>query len=332
MSLLLTPHLAIPLMARCNKKPVAITAGDPAGIGADLCVDICNGNIAAPLVFIGDADVLAARAKMLGAPFAAAEYAAGAPRRRAVLHCPAAAPVKCGKLSPDNAAHVLAQLRRAAEGCLAGEFSAMVSAPVNKSIICAAGFDFYGQTEYLANCAKAESSVMLLAAPKMRVALATRHVPLAKVAAAVSEGGLLKTLQILDGGLRRHFTGGKTPHIAVAGLNPHAGEGGYLGGEEDNIIRPAIARAAALGINATGPFSADSMFCFTKADCFLAMYHDQGLPVIKYADFNRAVNITLGLPFLRASPDHGTAAELAGGGVFSPLSMRAAVRFAARAK
>lgn len=318
-------------MAESNKKPVAVTVGDPAGIGADLCVNIWNGNIAAPLVFIGDADVLAARARMLGAPFLAADYDSAKPRRRAVLHCPATAPVRCGKLSPDNAPHVLAQLRRAAAGCLAGEFSAMAGGPVSKSVICAAGFDFRGQTEYIAECARAKHPVMLLAGKKMRVALATRHLPLSQAAAAVSEDGLVKTLQILDAGLRRYFTGGRAPQIAVAGLNPHAGEGGFLGDEEENIIRPALARAAALGIAAAGPFSADGMFRFVKADCFLAMYHDQGLPVIKYADFERTINITLGLPFLRAAPDHGTAAELAGGGAFSPLSMRAAVRFAVRA-
>ena len=314
-----------------NKKPVAITAGDPGGIGADLCVRIWNSKIAAPLVFIGDAGVLAERARMLGEPFAAAEYDFKTPKRRAVLHCPAAAPVRCGILSPDNAPHVLAQLRRAAQGCMAGEFSAAVTAPVSKSAVCAAGINFCGQTEYIAECAGAKHPVMLLAGKKMRVALATRHVPLPQVAAAITEDGLFKTLQTLDAGLRRYFTGGRTPRIAVAGLNPHAGESGYLGDEEEKIIRPAVKRAAAAGIAAEGPFSADGMFRFIKADCFLAMFHDQGLPVIKYADFERTVNITLGLPFLRASPDHGTAAELAGGGKFSPLSMQAAVRFAAGA-
>lgn len=312
-------------------KPVAVTVGDPAGIGADLCADICRGNIAAPVVLIGDAEVLAARAKMLGMPFVAEEYTPGVIRRRAVLHCPAGAPVECGTLSPAHAPHILAQLRRAAEGCMSGEFSAMVSGPVNKSMICAAGFDFCGQTEYLAAVAKTPAPVMLLASPKMRVALATRHLPLGEVAAALNEEELLQTMQTLDAGLRRYFTGGRAPRIAVAGLNPHAGEGGYLGAEEQNIIAPAVARAVALGIDAAGPFSADGMFCFTEADCFLAMYHDQGLPVIKYADFDRTINITLGLPFLRVSPDHGTAAALAGGGAFSPQSMRAAVRFAARA-
>ncbi|MGI9306023.1 MAG: 4-hydroxythreonine-4-phosphate dehydrogenase PdxA [Gammaproteobacteria bacterium] len=319
-------------MSGDGKKTVAITAGDPAGIGADLCLDICAGDYSAPLVFIGDKNALAARARMRGVSFAAEEYRAEAACRRAVLHCPAPAPVVCGALSPDNAAHVLAQLRRGAEGCLSGEFSALVTAPVNKDIICAAGFDFAGQTEYLAACAKTPHPVMLLASPKMRVALAVRHLPLAQTAAALNEDDLTLTLKTLDAGLRRYFTDGRAPRIAVAGLNPHAGEGGRLGREETEIIRPALARAVRAGVLAEGPFSADSMFHFVRADCFLAMYHDQGLPVIKYADFDNTVNITLGLPFFRASPAHGTAAALAGTGDFSPDSMRAAVRLAMDAK
>ncbi|MGI9296451.1 MAG: 4-hydroxythreonine-4-phosphate dehydrogenase PdxA [Gammaproteobacteria bacterium] len=315
-------------------KTAVVTAGDPAGIGPDLCLDILfsafRGGESASLVIVGDRDVLAARAKMRGQNFTASDYD-GRAGRRTVLHCPATATVECGKLSPENAGHVLEQLRIAAEGCLSGRFSAIITAPVNKRTICAAGFDFCGQTEHIAALAAAPHPVMLLAGETMRVALATRHLPLSRVAARINSEDLLRTLRILDGGLRKYFVAGKKPRIAIAGLNPHAGEGGILGDEEAREICPAIARAAELGIDAAGPFSADSMFRFTAADCYLAMYHDQGLPVIKYAEFDAAVNCTLGLPFMRTSPDHGTAAELAGGGAFSPHSMRAAVRLAVRA-
>lgn len=309
-------------------KPAIITTGDPAGIGPDLCLDILlSGSDFAPLVVVGDKNVLAARAKMRGLPFAVADYD-GRTAAKTLLHCPATAAVECGKLSPDNAGHVLEQLKIAAAGCLSGRFCAMITAPVNKQIIRAAGFDFCGQTEYIAAHVAAPHPVMLLAGEKMRVALATRHLPLSQVATHLNSEDLLRTLQILDGGLRQYFTAGKTPHIAVAGLNPHAGEGGILGDEEARVICPAIARAGECGIDVAGPFSADSMFRFTAADCYLAMYHDQGLPVIKYAEFDSAVNCTLGLPFMRTSPDHGTAATLAGSDNFSPLSMRAAVRLA----
>ena len=310
--------------------PIVITVGDPAGIGPDLCLDILRGDISASLVVVGDRNVLAARAQMRGLPFAADDYD-GRPARRAVLHCPVAAAAECGKLSPQNAAHVLAQLKIAAEGCADGRFAAMTTAPASKSIIRAAGFDFCGQTEHIAALAAAPHPVMMLAGETMRVALATRHLPLSQAAAHINAADLLLTLQTLDGGLRKYFTAGAAPRIAVAGLNPHAGEDGTLGDEEAREICPALARAAECGIDAAGPFSADSMFKFVAADCYLAMYHDQGLPVIKYAEFDSAVNCTLGLPFMRTSPDHGTAASLAGKGAFSPLSMRAAVRLAARA-
>lgn len=326
-------------------KPTVITAGDPAGIGPDLCLDILLADFGdeagvhpnarpntRPIVIVGDRDVLSQRAKMRGLDFSAPDYD-GRAARRAVLHCPAAAAkVECGKLSPENAAHVLAQLQIAAEGCISGRFSAMCTAPVSKQTICAAGFDFRGQTEHIAALAAAPHPVMLLAGEKMRVALATRHLPLSQVSENINAEDLFRTLQVLDGGLRKYFIReNKTPRIAVAGLNPHAGEGGILGDEEARAIRPAIVRAAESGIDAAGPFSADSIFRFTAADCYLAMYHDQGLPVIKYAEFDSAVNCTLGLPFMRTSPDHGTAAELAGRGDFSPQSMRAAVRLALRA-
>ena len=318
-----------------SPKPAIITSGDPAGIGPDLCADILSsdGGEFAPIVVVGDRNILESRAKMRGIHFTAEEYDENSGHEsvhpKAILHCPAGA-AECGKLSPDNAAHVLEQLRIAAAGCLSGRFSAMITAPVNTQIICAAGFAFCGQTEYIADLAAASHPVMLLAGEKMRVALATRHLPLAEVATHLQTDDLLQTLRVLDADLRKHFTAQKPPRIALTGLNPHAGEGGILGDEESRIISPAIVRAKESGLDVYGPFSADSMFRFVAADCYVAMYHDQGLPVIKYAEFESAVNCTLGLPFMRTSPDHGTAAELAGRGAFSPHSMRAAVRLALR--
>ena len=309
-------------------KPLILTVGDPAGIGPDLCLDILRGSFSVPLVAVGDREVLAVRAAMRGDSFSADDYVPGAVRQTAILHCPADA-VECGKLSPHNAAHVLAQLRIATKGCADGVFSAMITGPVSKQTICAAGFDFCGQTEYIAALAGAEHPVMLLAGEKMRVALATRHLPLSEMIAQIRSENILTTLRVLSAGLRRYFTNGKNPRIAVAGLNPHAGEGGTMGDEEIREIAPAIAQAMREGIDAAGPFPADTMFRTVAADCYLAMYHDQGLPVIKYAD--SAVNCTLGLPFIRTSPDHGTAAELAGGNAISFASMRAAVNLAMRA-
>lgn len=311
-------------MAMTNKTTV-ITAGDPAGIGPDLCLDILNGD-GPPLTVIGDRDVLAERAELCGVPFAAAEYDETGAGHRSVWHCPAGK-VECGKLSADNAPHVLEQLNIAVQGCLSGKFNALITAPVSKQTICQSGLEFKGQTEYIAERANVAHPVMLLAGGKLKVALATRHLPLSQVAGALSANAIFQTLQTLNAGLQKHFKL-NAPVIAVAGLNPHAGEGGFLGSEEAQIISPAIAQAVQAGIRASGPFAADSMFATENADCYLAMYHDQGLPVIKYAEFEHAVNATLGLPFLRTSPDHGTAQSLAGTGKASPNSMRAAARLA----
>ena len=313
-----------------TESPIIITTGDPAGVGPDLCLDVLLGDCPRAVVVAGDRDVLARRAEMLKVPFNIADYDGGV-HHRAVLHCAAAKTEVCGQPSSDNAAHVLAQLDAAIDGCLQGRFLAMTTGPVNKQIINEAGFEFCGQTEYVAARVSAPHPVMLLAGQQMRVALATRHVPLSKVPAALSVDDLSMTLRVLDSGLRQYFTNGRAPYVAVAGLNPHAGEDGAFGDEEARIIRPAIERAIHDGVNVEGPFAADSMFKFVRADCYLAMYHDQGLPVIKYADFDNTVNATLGLPFLRTSPDHGTAADLAGKGVVSPHSMRAAVQLAATA-
>lgn len=264
----------------------------------------------AELVVIGDRTILA-----------------GAPR---VEHVPLARPAIPGKLDPANAGYVLAVLDRAIQGCVQGEFAAMVTAPVQKSVINDAGIPFTGHTEYLAEHAGAEHVVMLLVGGGLRVALATTHLPLAAVPGAVSTAGLAATLRVLDADLRRRFRIAR-PRILVAGLNPHSGESGHLGHEDREIIAPAIAAACAEGIGASGPIPADTLFVperLKNADAVLAMYHDQGLPVLKYASFGRGVNVTLGLPFVRTSVDHGTALDIAGTGRADAGSLREALELA----
>ena len=344
-------------------KPLVITLGEPGGVGAELCLHLLADDDLPPLVVLGDGDLLKARAAqfgMLHAVAGAADYermagdagdvphAPHAPHaRHAVWHLPAAQAVAAGEVSPANAGYVLAQLRQAAAGCLDGRFSAMVTAPISKAAILAAGEDFIGQTEFLAACAGTTAAaptvhpVMLLAAPgtesPLRVALATTHLPLREVADAISEASLLSTLTVLHEALPRYFPTAAPPRIKVCGLNPHSGEGGRLGDEEQRVILPAVRAAQARGMDVRGPFSADTllaMACAPRAagaDCILAMYHDQGLPVAKARDFARTINITLGLPFLRTSPDHGVAQDIAAAGGASPVSMLAAARFAARA-
>ena len=255
------------------------------------------------------------------------ELLAGAPR---VEHVPLGRPVTPGKLDSANARYVLALLDRAIRGCLAGEFAAMVTAPVQKSVINDAGIAFTGHTEYLAERANAEHVVMMLVGGGLRVALATTHLPLAEVPRAITAASLGRTLRVLDADLKRRFRIG-APRILVAGLNPHSGESGHLGREDSEVIAPAIAAARAAGIDASGPIPADTLFVPERlkgADAVLAMYHDQGLPVLKYASFGRGVNITLGLPFIRTSVDHGTALDLAGSGRADPGSLREALELA----
>jgi 4-hydroxythreonine-4-phosphate dehydrogenase len=247
-----------------------------------------------------------------------------------VEHIPVQHRVIPGKLDPANAGYVLRILDRAVRGCLEGEFDAMVTAPVQKSVINDAGVAFSGHTEYLAQRAGAAQVVMMLVGGGLRVALATTHLPLSAVPAAITRDGLLRTLVVLNEDLKTRFKIAR-PRILVAGLNPHSGEAGHLGREELEVIAPAIAAAAARGIDAAGPIPADTLFVPQRlegADCALAMYHDQGLPVLKYASFGRGVNVTLGLPFVRTSVDHGTALDLAGSGRADPGSMIEALKLA----
>jgi len=313
-----------------NPSLVAVTAGEPAGIGPDLCALLAGSRFAGRLVYLGDRGVLAERARLRGAAFDLPEYSRERPTDASLIHIPVASAVRPGRLDAANARHVLALLERALEGCTAGEFGAMVTAPVQKSTINEAGIAFTGHTEYLAARTGTPKVVMMLVGGTLRVALATTHIPLAAVPGAITRADLEATLGVVDRDLRLRF-GIARPRILVAGLNPHAGEGGHLGREEIERIAPAIAAAARAGIDARGPYPADTLFtarALEGADCVLAMYHDQGLPVLKHAAFGAAVNVTLGLPIVRTSVDHGTALELAGGGAIDSGSLRAAIALA----
>ncbi len=303
---------------------IAVTAGEPAGIGPDLCALLAEKNFADKLVVLGDADVIAARASAHGADIS----------RLAIEHIPATAPVKAGKLDVANAPHVLQLLDRAIAGCLSGEFAAMVTAPVQKSVISDAGVPFTGHTEYLAEKTGAPFVVMMLVGgvnPPLRVALATIHMPLKDVPAAITQDRLTQTLRVLHHDLCEKF-GMAQPRILVAGLNPHAGESGHLGREEIEVIAPVIRALQNEGMALEGPLPADTLFTpkfLDRADAVLAMYHDQGLPVLKHKSFGQGVNVTLGLPIIRTSVDHGTALDLAGKpGAIEVGSMRAAVALA----
>src|ERR1700736_676186 len=315
--------------------PIAVTMGEPAGIGPDLCV-----RLAARLICIGDIELLRDRARRLRAGVRIVPYIRGrdaAPGSFEVAHFPLATPAVPGHLNPSNAKAVLATLDAALTGCLAGEFSAMVTAPVQKSVINDAGFAFSGHTEFLAERTGATVVMMLVGATAtgpLRVALATTHVPLSAVAAAITGALLTRTVRIVADELSAKFRIAK-PRIAVCGLNPHAGEGGYLGREEIEIIAPTLKALRAQGIDVAGPLPADTVFVPAKAsefDCVIAMYHDQGLPVLKHASFGHGVNVTLGLPIVRTSVDHGTALDLAADGAGArsadPGSLFAAVGLA----
>jgi 4-hydroxythreonine-4-phosphate dehydrogenase len=317
---------------------IVVTTGEPAGIGPDLALASALSDWPTELVFAGDPGLLAARAARLGLPLVPSEWSADAapvPHRAGtlpVLSARLGAAATPGRPDPANARYVLALLDAAAEGCMAGRFAAMVTAPVQKSSINDAGIPFQGHTEYLAAKAGGAHPVMLLVAGQLRVALATTHLPLAAVPRAITSAGLERTLLVLDRGLRESL-GIAAPRIVVCGLNPHAGEGGHLGREEIEVIRPTVESLAARGVGVTGPVPADTAFtpaALERADAVLAMYHDQGLPVIKHAGFGHAVNVTLGLPFHRASVDHGTALDLAGTGRADPGSLFAAIRLAGR--
>ena len=310
---------------------VALTAGEPAGIGPDLCAVLAGEKFPGRIVILGDARVLGerARARRLAFDLPAFSSRAKAPAV-SILSIPAAAPVQAGRLDKANAPHVLALLDRAIDGCVSGEFDAMVTAPLQKSVINDAGVPFSGHTEYLAQRTQTEHVVMMLVGGGLRVALATTHLPLADVPRAITRESLTSTLRVLDGDLRRRF-GITRPRILVAGLNPHAGESGHLGREEIEVITPVVQALAAEGMAVSGPFPADTLFTpamLAGADATLAMFHDQGLPVLKNVSFGKGVNVTLGLPIIRTSVDHGTALDRAATGEVDAGSLREAIALA----
>ena len=317
---------------------IAVTSGEPGGIGPELCLRLQARRFQARIVVLADRALLEQRARLLGGRVDLVDYrpqtATGAGVE--LLHCPLAVPAMPGALDPANAPYVLALLDRALAGCRTGEFAAMVTAPVHKGIINQAGIPFSGHTEYLAAKTATPRVVMMLAGDTpqgpLRVALATTHLPLRAVADAIDATMLEETLRIVHADMRRKY-GITSPRILVAGLNPHAGEDGYLGREEIDTMEPVLARLRAEGMQLTGPLPADTMFTppiLTQGDCVLAMYHDQGLTALKYATFGNGINVTLGLPVIRTSVDHGTALAIAGKGTADPGSLFAAVNEAIR--
>lgn len=315
-------------------KPLLVSSGEPAGIGPDLCLALVECEY--PVVILCDKSLLARRAEQLGLSVILEDYDINKPpsmlpNHLTVLSIPCATSVIPGVLNPDNAMHVLEMLALATDRCISGEFSALITAPLNKAVINRAGYAFTGHTEWLAERCKAKTVVMMLASSSMKVALVTTHLPLKQVARAITVKLIINVITQLHASLRQDF-GLQQPKIYVAGLNPHAGEAGYLGREEIDVIMPALSGLKQHGIDAQGPMPADTMFTPKNAkhcDAFVAMYHDQGLPVLKYAGFGHAVNVTLGLPIIRTSVDHGTALTLAGTGLAEAGSLLAAVEMAA---
>ena len=318
---------------------IAVTSGEPAGIGPELCLQLAGWPGPGRPVVLGDRELLRQRAALLGQSIVLRDYSPALPRADGtldILHLPIRVPSSAGELTAGNASYVLDLLDRALAGCRSGEFAAMATAPVHKGVINEAGVAFTGHTEYLAENTGTPLVVMMLAGdtPRgpLRVALATTHLPLRQVPAAITADLLERTLRILHADLRSKYGIGE-PRILVAGLNPHAGEGGYLGMEEIEIITPLLEKLRGEGMLLSGPHPADTMFTppvLATGDAVLAMYHDQGLTALKYATFGHGINVTLGLPIIRTSVDHGTALALAGSGRADPGSLFAAVAEAAR--
>ncbi|MGY0163232.1 4-hydroxythreonine-4-phosphate dehydrogenase PdxA [Edwardsiella tarda] len=317
-------------------RRIVITPGEPAGIGPDLIVLLAQHAWPVELVVCADPVLLLARARLLGAPLTLRDYdprlpaQAQQPGSLTVLPVPLEGDVVPGMLNVANGQYVVATLARACDGCLNGEFAALVTGPVHKGIINDAGVPFTGHTEFFAERSGCARVVMMLASDRLRVALATTHLPLQAVPAAITPQTLSEVITILDGDLRSKF-GIQQPRIYVCGLNPHAGEGGHMGREELDVIIPTLEQLRTRGLDLIGPLPADTLFqpkYLDHADAVLAMYHDQGLPVLKFQGFGHAVNITLGLPFIRTSVDHGTALDLAASGQAQPGSFITALNLA----
>lgn len=342
-----------------NSRPrIAITVGEPAGIGADLCALLNPNDFDADLLVLGDADVLQARAKQLNHTLelnrvncdVPSEYFNSPSTSHAqslkppyfsntalnVWHQPCPSTVNAGQLNTENAAYVITRLKHATDGCLSKQFDALVTAPMHKGVVNDAGIPFTGHTEQLGDWCKAATGqgepVMMLTCPTLRVALVTTHLPLKEVSAALTRDNVAQTLRILHHDLIHRF-GIVQPNILVCGLNPHAGESGHMGREEIDVIEPTLNLLRAEGMHLSGPLPADTAFThkhLEHADAVLSMFHDQGLPVLKYAGFGQSVNVTLGLPMIRTSVDHGTALDLAGKGNIDHGSFHAAINEAIR--
>lgn len=317
---------------------IALTPGEPAGIGPDLAIQLAQAAQPVELVAIADPNLLQQRAEQLKLPLTLRHYSSGSPPQATaagelvILPINLGASCQPGKLDVTNASYVLKTLEAATDGCLRGDFAAMVTAPVQKSIINDAGILFSGHTEFLAKRTQTDLVVMMLATDVMRVALVTTHLALKDVPAHITATHLERIIRILQQDLQRHF-GLADPRITVLGLNPHAGEGGHIGREDIEQIIPCLEKLRQEGFNLTGPLPADTAFTpkhLQNCDAVLAMYHDQGLPVLKYQGFGNAVNITLGLPIIRTSVDHGTALDLAGTGQADAGSLRTALDYAIR--
>ncbi|ASY74745.1 4-hydroxythreonine-4-phosphate dehydrogenase PdxA [Pectobacterium polaris] len=324
------------MQTESNTPRVVITPGEPAGIGPDLVIALAQQAWPVELVICADPDLLFSRALQLSMPLTLRDYQPGQPAQPqqagslTILPIAAPATIIPGDLTVANSAYVVETLARACDGCLNGEFAALITGPVHKGIINDAGVPFSGHTEFFADRSHCERVVMMLATEELRVALATTHLPLAAVSAAITRQSLHEVITILHHDLQTKF-GIAQPQIYVCGLNPHAGEGGHMGREELDVINPALDELRQQGITLVGPLPADTLFqpkYLQHADAVLAMYHDQGLPVLKYQGFGRAVNITLGLPFIRTSVDHGTALELAATGSADPGSFITALNLA----
>jgi 4-hydroxythreonine-4-phosphate dehydrogenase len=308
-------------MSDSGQRPVtlALTPGEPAGVGPDIVIKIAQRPRAARVVVVADCDLLRARARQLRVDLSVVAWQPGSPPVDGaldVLHVPLRAHVVAGRLDARNSRYVLETLERAADGCLDGTFDALVTGPVHKGVINAAGIEFTGHTEFLAERTGTARVVMMLVGAGLRVALATTHVALRDVTRQINVRGLEETIRVLARDLAWRYAL-PSPRIGVAGLNPHAGESGYLGREEIEVITPVVERLRAEGMAITGPIPADSLFTPARLAAFdvvLAMYHDQGLPVLKFASFGRGINVTLGLPIVRTSVDHGTALDIAGSG------------------
>ncbi len=319
-----------------SNKRIVITPGEPSGIGPDLVVMLAQKDWPIEVVVCAEPSVLLDRAHQINLPLTLWGYQRKHPPRPqasgtlTILPVTINHPVKSGKLNSKNSSYVIKTLTIACDGCLSGEFSALVTGPVNKGVINDAGVPFTGHTEFFAKRSHCNQVVMMLATEKLRVALATTHLPLISVPGAITQKSLIDVIRTLDQDLKIKF-GLPEPHIYVCGLNPHAGESGHIGREEIDIILPALESLRNERIRLTGPLPADTVFQFKHlkhADAVLAMYHDQGLPVLKYQGFGQAVNITLGLPFIRTSVDHGTALDLAGTGNANAGSLRMALDLA----